>query len=456
MAASRPPSPASPGARQHTAIDVDALPSPLPSNSPGRTVAKAIDVDEVRAGYTPPARQRTRLSCALTSAPVEEEVDSSDESDSDTSLPYLPPLTSAPMEEDADSSDDSNASLPSLPPADFNPQPERSIDQEHEASAPRLANTIHVAAEAEQADHETTAAELRAAREQRTELANIRTVLAWSAQQRAQQGREFEWREATAYLTAACPPESPRDELVDPDLACTICAEVLSHPVITSCQHVFCFVCLRGNMEISVNCPICRKVQNVAPAASAAFTRVHTAAVQMCYPGWNNLSEVRINFVNLALQGYHFREPEQRFLLDVLRLPVIVRKTGRSCRPRPENGWLAYGRRRLHRLHRWRMRRSNAKRHENGAVRIASDLSHGAQIALRKRTARELQFLQLHGIEAFAERQATRNIRRYQVEDDEQLGALDKAYREDLRRRRAHRADADAAKSLQHLRTHVL
>ncbi|KAJ7058600.1 hypothetical protein C8F01DRAFT_1304254 [Mycena amicta] len=77
---------------------------------------------------------------------------------------------------------------------------------------------------------------------------------------------------------------------------------------------------------------------------------------------------------------------------------------------------------------------------------------HAAQIAIRKRTARDVRFIQLHGFEAFAERQAIRNARKHQVEDDAQLRELDQAYREDLSRRRAHR---DAAESLHHLHAHV-
>ncbi|KAJ7050152.1 hypothetical protein C8F01DRAFT_1264420 [Mycena amicta] len=333
----------SPGRMAATAIDVDAFASPSPS--PGRTVNKAIDVDEVGAGYTPEAHRTHSVNTQASFG----------------SSPLSQALASAAMHEDSDSDSDSESAQPplALPPAEFN-QPARRLDEalasdtedsimsaddtsddetDDEAEArlrrlatysrhalviaspgprasrmharaaalrARLANSIHVAADAEQA--ETTAAELRAARERRNQrdrdIADIQTVLVWSAEQRAQQRPAFQWKESSAYLTDERPPDSPHDELVDPDLACTICAEVLSHPVMTSCKHVFCFVCLRGNMEISVQCPVCRTVQRVAPSPSPAFTRLHESAARLRYPGWRDNSQVRIKFKNLrSLNG---------------------------------------------------------------------------------------------------------------------------------------------------------
>ncbi|KAJ7049325.1 hypothetical protein C8F01DRAFT_1265519 [Mycena amicta] len=59
-----PPNTSSPGRHPSSAIDVDDFPSPLrlmSSHPGGATAEVAINVDEVGAGYTPPARQPTRV-----------------------------------------------------------------------------------------------------------------------------------------------------------------------------------------------------------------------------------------------------------------------------------------------------------------------------------------------------------------------------------------------------------
>ncbi|KAJ7058601.1 hypothetical protein C8F01DRAFT_295139 [Mycena amicta] len=111
-------------------------------------------------------------------------------------------------------------------------------------------------------------------------------------------------KETNAYLTGDRPPEVPLHEAVDPDLACTICADVLSHPVMTSCHHIFCFICLCSNMEVSLRCPVCCQVQTVVPMSLPPFNRLLEYAVKKCHPGWQDNSKVKVEFVNLrALNG---------------------------------------------------------------------------------------------------------------------------------------------------------
>ncbi|KAJ7048758.1 hypothetical protein C8F01DRAFT_46184 [Mycena amicta] len=176
----------------------------------------------------------------------------------------------------------------------------------------RFVNAIHVAADEAQAeateealqlareDRAARAQEARAARAQ--EARDIATVL----EERRLLGLDVfvPWKETNAYLTADRPPEVPLHEAVDPDLACAICADVLSHPVMTSCHHIFCFICLRSNMEVSLRCPVCRQVQTVAPTSLPPFNRLLEYAVKKCYPGWQDNSKVKVEFVNLqALNG---------------------------------------------------------------------------------------------------------------------------------------------------------
>ncbi|KAJ7059251.1 hypothetical protein C8F01DRAFT_1254933 [Mycena amicta] len=306
-----PPNTSSPGRHPSSAINVDDFPSPprLTSSHPGGATAEvAIDVDKVGAGYTPPARQPTRvvdpgipstsssLSEALRSAAMDP---GSDSDDTEDRAPANDPEAEDRLRRLA-------AYTRLLPHVLLQPR-NRRVAARGAAVRSRFINALQVAADDVQA--EETAEELRLARGERAaraqEARDLRTVLDWSRERRLTGLAVFSpWKEANAYLTAAHPPDSPLNELVDPDLACTICAEVLSHPVMTSCTHVFCFVCLRSNMEISIQCPICREVQSVAPAPCLPFNRVLDYAIQKRYPGWQDDSSVRLEFVNIgALNG---------------------------------------------------------------------------------------------------------------------------------------------------------
>ena len=54
----------------------------------------------------------------------------------------------------------------------------------------------------------------------------------------------------------------------DPNLCCSICLNVFSHPVRTACGHVFCGACLQSWLAQKAQCPDCR-----APVVDAARDR---------------------------------------------------------------------------------------------------------------------------------------------------------------------------------------
>jgi len=63
----------------------------------------------------------------------------------------------------------------------------------------------------------------------------------------------------------------PTDEALpipDPNLCCSICLNVFSHPVRTACGHVFCGACLQSWLAQKAQCPECR-----APVVDAARDR---------------------------------------------------------------------------------------------------------------------------------------------------------------------------------------
>ncbi|KAM9323214.1 zinc-binding protein A33-like isoform 1-T2 [Pholidichthys leucotaenia] len=49
---------------------------------------------------------------------------------------------------------------------------------------------------------------------------------------------------------------------IDDDLCCPVCQDIFSNPVILSCSHSFCKVCLQSwwTQRLSQNCPVCKKV----------------------------------------------------------------------------------------------------------------------------------------------------------------------------------------------------
>ena len=64
-------------------------------------------------------------------------------------------------------------------------------------------------------------------------------------------------------LADDAPPPTP-----DPNLCCSICLNVFSHPVRTACGHVFCGACLQSWLAQKAQCPECR-----APVVDAARDR---------------------------------------------------------------------------------------------------------------------------------------------------------------------------------------
>lgn len=66
------------------------------------------------------------------------------------------------------------------------------------------------------------------------------------------------------------PSVSPKDSEIIPGnvLECRICSEKATNPYSSECNHVFCYYCIKGNMNADSNfqCPICRiAVQNIKP-----------------------------------------------------------------------------------------------------------------------------------------------------------------------------------------------
>ncbi|KAF7321838.1 CxC2 domain-containing protein [Mycena kentingensis (nom. inval.)] len=108
------------------------------------------------------------------------------------------------------------------------------------------------------------------------------------------------WDSFSAYLTDVRPPPSPDDRR--PDHCCAVCGELLSHPVFTSCLHIFCFVCLRGALQFRLDCPLCRKRQTSAPMPSSGFNNIFGGLCVDLY-GWRDESEVSIEYKQLPPLG---------------------------------------------------------------------------------------------------------------------------------------------------------
>jgi len=49
-----------------------------------------------------------------------------------------------------------------------------------------------------------------------------------------------------------------KNTIVDPDLECSICNDILFHPVSVNCGHSFCKECLAATLKLKPQCPICR------------------------------------------------------------------------------------------------------------------------------------------------------------------------------------------------------
>ncbi|KAJ7914202.1 hypothetical protein B0H13DRAFT_1873168 [Mycena leptocephala] len=64
----------------------------------------------------------------------------------------------------------------------------------------------------------------------------------------------------------------------DDSFKCAICWGLKSHPVVTTCCHTFCFVCIRISLETSFQCPFCREQILGPPVRSTDFDNVLKAA----------------------------------------------------------------------------------------------------------------------------------------------------------------------------------
>jgi len=49
-----------------------------------------------------------------------------------------------------------------------------------------------------------------------------------------------------------------KNSIIDPDLECSICNDILFHPVSINCGHSFCKECLAATLKLKPQCPICR------------------------------------------------------------------------------------------------------------------------------------------------------------------------------------------------------
>ena len=65
-----------------------------------------------------------------------------------------------------------------------------------------------------------------------------------------------------------CPMDDAPPGAHDPNLSCSICLNVFSHPVRTACGHVFCAACLQSWLPQKAQCPECR-----APVTEATRDR---------------------------------------------------------------------------------------------------------------------------------------------------------------------------------------
>ena len=65
-----------------------------------------------------------------------------------------------------------------------------------------------------------------------------------------------------------CPMDDAPPGAHDPNLSCSICLNVFSHPVRTACGHVFCASCLQSWLPQKAQCPECR-----APVTEATRDR---------------------------------------------------------------------------------------------------------------------------------------------------------------------------------------
>lgn len=64
----------------------------------------------------------------------------------------------------------------------------------------------------------------------------------------------FDLPDSTDWLSTSLPAFEP----LEAALRCEVCKEFLSNPVITSCSHTFCSICIRRSIAAEGRCPTCR------------------------------------------------------------------------------------------------------------------------------------------------------------------------------------------------------
>lgn len=66
--------------------------------------------------------------------------------------------------------------------------------------------------------------------------------------------RPFDIPDSTDWLTSSLPVVAPLESA----LRCQICKDFFNNPVITSCSHTFCSICIRRCLSSEGKCPACR------------------------------------------------------------------------------------------------------------------------------------------------------------------------------------------------------
>ena len=74
-------------------------------------------------------------------------------------------------------------------------------------------------------------------------------------------------------LLRECSYEYCNEKSIDSNLTCSICLNPFLRPVVTHCQHVFCYECLRSWLDQEQSCPICR--QDLIPGSCDCVTKAN-------------------------------------------------------------------------------------------------------------------------------------------------------------------------------------
>ncbi|KAJ7711713.1 hypothetical protein B0H16DRAFT_1744926 [Mycena metata] len=94
------------------------------------------------------------------------------------------------------------------------------------------------------------------------------------------------------YAMNICPDLQPAKW---PHYKCGICQYAKSHPVVTSCGHSYCYVCIRLWFERSWKCPHCRETSISTPLRNYDYE----AAITQDHPEWNDQSVVTYSWAGL-------------------------------------------------------------------------------------------------------------------------------------------------------------